>query len=73
MISTWCFKRRAEQQEAFRILDAIVGGAHWINSISEIVFEFVKNQLTNPKLGKIRWSCRIMYSEDRFREGANFR
>ena len=40
----------------FRILDAIVGGAHWINSSSEIVFEFVKIQLTetNPKLGKIR-------------------
>ena len=37
----------------FRILDAIVGGAHWINSISEIVFELMKIQLTetNPKLG----------------------
>ena len=45
-------QRRAEQQEVFCILDAIVGGTHWINSISEIVFEFVKIQLTetNPKL-----------------------
>ena len=40
----------------FRILNAIVGVAHWINGISEIVFEFVKIELTdtNPELGKIR-------------------
>ena len=54
----------------FRILDAIDCGVHWINSIVEIVFEFVKIQFTetNPKLGKIRKPCWIMYSKDRFLE-----
>ena len=38
-----------------RILNAIVGRVHWVHSISEIVFEFVKIQFTEttPKLGKI--------------------
>ena len=47
---------KEEQQKVLRILSAIVGRAHWVDSISEIVFEFVKIQFTetNPKLGKIR-------------------
>ena len=55
-LATWYVKRRAEQQKVFRVLNAIVGRAHWVYSISEVVFEFVKIQFTetHPKLGKIR-------------------
>ena len=46
-----------------RILNAIVGRAHWVYSVSEVVFEFVKIQFTetHPKLGKPCW---IIYSKD---------
>ena len=56
------------------ILTAIIGRAHWVYSVSEVVFEFVKIQFTeaHPKLGKIRKSCWIMYSKDRFSQRVNF-
>ena len=42
-----------------RILDAIVGGAHRINSISGIVFEFVKFNLLRPTLSWVRYASPV--------------
>ena len=57
-----------------RILNAIIGGGGGGIVISEILIEFMKLKFTEtcPKLGKIRLSCWIMYSTDRFWEGAKF-
>ena len=39
-------QRKAKQQKVFRILNTVVGRAHWIDGIPKIVFELVKVQLT---------------------------
>ena len=34
-------KARAEQQEVFRIFNAIIHSTHWVRGISKIIFKFV--------------------------------